>query len=121
MFEPKRQPQSSFITVVTAPPPPGYVLRQRLPLDPLRAACVDKNETVRIERRVYRGGKETRRDTSDLVLRDGAWIDGAAASYDLAGSVTEEEWRSGADLPFLETLIYAAEGRGFHTMFAPSF
>jgi len=121
MSEFKSGPHTSFVTVVTAAPPPGYTLRQRLPLDPLRQACVEANETVRIERRLYRGGKEARHDVSDLVLRNGTWVDGGAASYDLSGAVDEMDWRSGVDVPFLETLIYAAEGRGFRTMFAPSF
>lgn len=121
MFETKGRPQTGFITVVTAPPPPGYVLRQRLPLEPLRAACLDPDETVRIERRLYGGGKELRRDVSDLVLRGGAWVDGAAASYDLDNVMSEADWAAGADVPFVETLIYAVQGRGFRTMFSPSF
>jgi hypothetical protein len=121
MSKPKDKSHTGFVTVVTAAPPPGYTLRQRLPLEPLRQACVDPNETVRIERRLYRGGKELRHDVSDLELRNGEWIDGAAASYDLSNAIDEADWRSGADVPFLETLIYAAEGRGFRSMFAPSF
>jgi hypothetical protein len=33
----------------------------------------------------------------------------------------ETVWRAGTEVPFLETLIYAVEGRGFRSMFAPSF
>ncbi len=115
------QPQTTFVPVVSAAPPPGYTLRQRLPLEPLRQACLDADETVRIERRLCRGGKEIRRDTSELVLRGGVWVDGAAAAYDLRESIGEADWRSGADVPFVETLIYAAQGRGFRSLFAPAF
>jgi len=115
------RPQASFIPVVTAPPPPGYTLRQRLPLDALRATCLDSNETVLIERRLYGGGKLLQRDESQLVLRGGVWVDGAAAAFDLESTVSQAEWRDGDALPFVETLISATEGRGFRTMFAPSF
>jgi hypothetical protein len=115
------RPQASFIPVVTAPPPPGYTLRQRLPLDALRATCLDSNETVLIERRLYGGGKLLQRDESQLVLRGGVWVDGAAAAFDLESTVSQVEWRDGDALPFVETLISAIEGRGFRTMFAPSF
>jgi hypothetical protein len=113
--------QASFVPVVSAAPPPGYTLRQRLPLEPLRRACLDADETVRIERRLYGGGKELRRDTGQLLLRGGQWLDGTAASYDLDHSVSEADWRAGTDLPFLETLIYAEQGRGFRSLFAPAF
>jgi hypothetical protein len=96
MSEFKGRPQTGFIMVVTAASPPGVTLRQRLPLDPLRRACVDPSETVRIERRLYCGGKELRHDVSDLVLRNGAWVDGAAASYDRSGRWTRQ---SGAQAP----------------------
>lgn len=121
MFEAQGRLHTSFITVVTAPPPPGYVLRQRLPLEPLRSACLDPNETVRIERRIYRGGKELKRDTKDLVLCNGNWANAEAAAYDLESMISEADWRSGTDLPFIETLIYAVQGRGFRSMFSPSF
>ncbi len=121
MSDPAIRAQASFIPVVTAPPPPGYTLRQRLPLDALRATCLDADETISIERRVYGGGKLLRRFESKLVLRGGAWIDGAAAAFDLEGTVSQAEWRDGGALPFVETLISATEGRGFRTMFAPSF
>lgn len=121
MFEHRQGPQTGCIPVVTAPPPPGYTLRQLLPLDAIRAACVAKDETILVDRRLYGEGKLVRRWESRLELRAGEWTDQAPARFDLESSVDDAQWRAGKSLPFLETLLVAERGRGFRSMFAPSF
>ncbi|MBL8806874.1 MAG: hypothetical protein JNN22_08520 [Rhodospirillales bacterium] len=121
MFEHRQGPQRGCIPVVTAPPPPGYTLRQRLPLDAIRAACVDVDEIILIDRRLYGGGKLIERWEQRLELRAGEWLDAAPAAFDLESPVDEAQWGEGKSLPFLETLLVAERGRGFRSIFAPSF
>jgi hypothetical protein len=121
MFEHRQGPQAGCIPVVTAPPPPGYTLRQLLPLDAIRAACAAEDETILVDRRLYGGGALLRRWESRLELRNGTWADEAPARFELESPVDAAQWRDGASLPFLETLLVAERGPGFRSMFAPSF
>ena len=121
MFEHRQGPQTGCIPVVTAPPPPGYTLRQLLPLDAIRAACVERDETILVDRRLYGDGKLLRKWEARLELSDGKWADESPARFDLETPVDAAQWRAGKSLPFLETLLVAERGPGFRSMFAPSF
>ncbi|MGE0254646.1 MAG: hypothetical protein AB7N54_04155 [Alphaproteobacteria bacterium] len=111
----------SLIPNVTPPPPPGYTLHQLLPLDRLREHVVAPDADILVSRSVFSGSREARRDESVLVLRDGAWRESAGGAWELDSPVSDEAWRAGDDVPFVETSIRVDDGPGFRSMFAPAF